>query len=349
MGIPNPPPARASVIRRVGLLASVLLLAAVAVTLGFFWPFHPGNDSLRLPGVVEIQEVRLGSKLGGRVAEVAVREGDLATPGQLLIRFEAPELESQRLQQEAHVALMEAEWRKAEAGPRPEEVDQARGDLASAVADLKLAREDYERADRMYRSGSMARADYDVARAARDRALGRHDTARFRLALLLAGTRQEDKDAAKAQIDEARGKLKEIEANLAEAYVRAPERCLVEVLSVRKGDLVPPNAPVLRVLRAEDLWVKVYVPETELGKVRLGQSATVTIDAYPDKKFAGEVYLIASESEFTPRNVQSVDERRHQVFGVKVRVADPHGIFKSGMAAEVSFHLEPEPAGNAPE
>jgi multidrug resistance efflux pump len=349
MGIPNHPPGRASVVRRVGLLAGVLLLAAVAATLGFFGPFRPRSETLRLPGVVEIQEVRLGSKIGGRVAEIAVREGDLATPGQLLVRFEAPELESQRLQQEARVAMMEAEWRKAEAGSRPEEIDQARGDLASAVADLKLAREDFDRADRMYRSGSMARADFDAARAARDRAVGRHDTARFRLALLVAGTRQEDKDAAKAQINEARGKLKEIEANLAEAYVRAPERSLVEVVSVRKGDLVPPNTPVVRVLRAEDLWVKVYVPETELGKVRLGQSATVTIDAYPDRRFAGEVFLIASESEFTPRNVQSVDERRHQVFGVKVRVADSQGIFKSGMAAEVSFHLEHEPAEHAPE
>jgi multidrug resistance efflux pump len=327
----------------------VLLLAAVAATLGFFGPFRPRADTLRLPGVVEIQEVRLGSKIGGRVAEVAVREGDLAEPGQLLVRFEAPELETQRLQQEARVAMMDAEWRRAEAGPRREEIDQARGDLASAVADLKLAREDYDRADRMYRTGSMARADFDAARASRDRAQGRHDTARYRLALLLAGTRPEDKDVAKAQLNEARGKLKEIEANLAETSVRAPERCLVEVVSVRKGDLVPPNTPALRVLRAEDLWVKVYVPETDLGKVRLGQPATVTIDAYPDRKFAGTVYLIASESEFTPRNVQSVDERRHQVFGVKVRVADPQGIFKSGMAAEVSFHLEPEPAGNAPE
>ena len=90
---------------------------------------------------------------------------------------------------------------------------------------------------------------------------------------------------------------------------------------------------------AEDLWVKVYVPETELGKLRLNQEVEVTVDSYPDRPFKGSVVQIASISEFTLRNVQSISERRHQVFGVKVRVADPQGVFKSGMAAEVLFRL----------
>ncbi len=114
---------------------------------------------------------------------------------------------------------------------------------------------------------------------------------------------------------------------------------MVEVLAVRKGDLVMPNQPVVRVLRAEDMWVKVYVPETELGKLRLGQDVEVTVDAYPGRRFQGKVIQIASESEFTPRNVQSLDERRHQMFGVKVRVDDPQGVFKSGMAADVWLPL----------
>ena len=111
------------------------------------------------------------------------------------------------------------------------------------------------------------------------------------------------------------------------------------VLPIRKGDVVNANQPVARVLRAADLWVKVFVPETELGKVRLGQEVTVSIDAYPGKAFQGTVQQIAGVSEFTPRNVQSVSERRHQVFAVKVRVADPQGAFHSGMAAEVVLPL----------
>jgi multidrug resistance efflux pump len=331
--------------RRVGVWASLVLLAAVAVTLGFFGPFRSRGETLRLPAVVEIQEVRLGSKIGGRVAEVLVMEGDVVEANQLLVRFEAPELEAQYEQQQARVDMALAEWAKAVNGPRPEEIRQAKSEVETADADVRWARDDFDRAERQYRQGSMARADYDTARASRDRAIGRHAAARARLDLLEAGTCQEDKDLAQARFEEACGRLLEIKAQLDEALVRAKEKSLVEVVAVRKGDLVPPNTPVIRVLRALDLWVKVYVPETELGKVRLGQTVGVTMDSYPGRKFTGTVFHIASESEFTPRNVQSIDERRHQVFGVKVRVSDPEGIFKSGMAAEVTFRFGNGPNG----
>lgn len=329
--------------RWVGILAGGILLTAAAVALAFFGPFRGRPLTLRLPGIVEIQEVRLGSKLGGRVAETLVLEGDLAAPGQLLVRFEMPEMEAQKLQLEARVRLADAEWLKAKNGPRPEEIRFARSEVEAADADLKLAREDFERAERLMRQGSLARAEHDLARANRDRAQGRMAASRARHELLLAGTRQEEIEMAAATAQEMRARLKEIEANLAEAFVRAPEKCLVEVLAVRKGDVVPANQPVVRVLRADDMWVKVYVPETDLGKIRLHQRVGVACDAYPDRRFEGEVIHIASQSEFTPRNVQSVDERRHQVFGVKVRVADPQGVFKAGMAAEVSFDLTVAP------
>src|SRR5262249_51182254 len=120
-----------------------------------------------------------------------------------------------------------------------------------------------------------------------------------------------------------------------EAVVVAPEAAVVEVLAVRKGDLVTPNQPVLRVLRTADLWVKVYVPETELGRVHLGQEVDVGVDCFRDRRFKGKVVLSSSYSYFTPRIVQSVDERRHQFFGVRVQIDDPQGVFKAGMAAEV--------------
>jgi multidrug resistance efflux pump len=150
---------------------------------------------------------------------------------------------------------------------------------------------------------------------------------------------------AEAALAEARGRLHEVEAQLQESSILAPERAVVEVLGVRKGDVVAPNQTILRVLRADDLWVKAYVPETELGRVRLGQKVDLTIDSYPGQRFAGIVTQIASESEFIPRNVQSAEERRHQVFAVKVCVANPDGVFKSGMAAEVNLPLEPTTRG----
>jgi multidrug resistance efflux pump len=175
----------------------------------------------------------------------------------------------------------------------------------------------------------------DVAEAAGEL---RRDEAN--LALLRAGTRPEDIAEAEAAVAEARARLDEVGVNLREAVVTAPERAVVEVVAVRRGDLVAPGTPLLRVLRAEDLRLRDVGPETEFGRVRLNQVAWVTIDALPGRSFAGRVVRIASSSEFTPRNVQSAEERRFQVFGIKVRVADPQGVFKSGMAAEVELPLD---------
>src|SRR5207237_9601556 len=138
-------------------------------------------------------------------------------------------------------------------------------------------------------------------------------------------------------------RLGELRVNLTEKDVVAKEKAIIEVISVRVGDLVPPNQPVGRVLRAEDLWVKVYVPEPQLSLVRLQQAVDVRIDAYPDRTFKGTVIQVASISEFTPRNVQSIDERHYQVFAVKVRVDNPQGIFKAGLAAEVVLPLQEAP------
>ena len=109
---------------------------------------------------------------------------------------------------------------------------------------------------------------------------------------------------------------------------------------MRPGDLVPPNQSVVRMLRVEDLWVKVYVPETQYGLVTLDKEVDVTIDSHPGKVFKGIVIQRANISEFTPRNVQSIDERRNQVFGVKILVSDPQGVLNAGMAAEVTIRLE---------
>jgi multidrug resistance efflux pump len=380
------------------VLAAVVLLAAAGAALAYFWPFGRGADELWLQGIVEIQEVRLGSKIGGRVeclaynprTQLLIKEGDLVEKGQELVRFETPELKAQEQQWIARVKADEAARDRAEHGPRKqekdagwavfqasqaklerliegyreEEVRQARNDRDAARADMNQAKEEWDRMQQLYPRGA-SRADYDTARFAYNRARARYEAARAKsdmleagsrredideayaamwecwnkYSLLKEGTREEDKREAQAKLEESRGRLREVQANLREAVLRAPERAVIEVLAVRKGDLVTPNQPIIRVLKADDLWVKVYVPETELGKVRLNQKVDVTIDSYPGRHFAGTVIQIASISEFTPRNIQSADERRHQVFGVKVRVDNADGIFKSGMAAEVRVPL----------
>ena len=156
------------------------------------------------------------------------------------------------------------------------------------------------------------------------------------------GTRVEDKALAKAKLDEARANFDQAEVNLKEAVVSVPEnlgKVVIEIVSVRPGDLVPAGQPVVRVLRTKDLWVKIFVPETKMDLVPLHKEVEVSIDA-PHRLFKGIVQQKASSSEFTPRNVQSSEERRYQVFAVKVKVDDPQGVLNAGMAAEVRIPLK---------
>jgi multidrug resistance efflux pump len=379
--------------KKIWIALAVLAVIGVGGA-AWFWSLRD-NHKLRLPGVVEIQEVRLGSKVGGRVLKVMVEEGETIYPGKELVVFEAPELRNQRQQVKARLdaAIAErdrafngprqqekdsaeaamnsakAKWDRAEFGWRVEEKQQAKNELDTAEADYEQSLKEYNRLYPLYRDKSISRSEYEAALGARDRTRGRRDAARAKVEMMKAGTReedkaeaeqeyrkakaqfellregtrQEDKDLAQAKVDELKANLEAIDINLAETTIVTPPnlgKARVEVIAFRAGDLVQPNQPVLRVLRTEDLWVKVYVPETQLGFITNKKKVEVTIDTYPGVVFQGEIVQRSNIAEFTPRNVQSIDERRNQVFGVKVRVADPKGNFNAGMAAEVTIPLD---------
>lgn len=374
------------------IAVGVIAVVAAAATAGVYWTFHRKPEPLRLPGTVEVQEVRLSSKIGGRVKAVSVQEGQLLRPGDVLVEFEAPELEAQQDQArqrqgqasaalekllhgtrpedvavaDAAVIVAEANLKRVKAGWREEEKEQARKDLVAAQAEVELAKVEWDRERFLAPKGVSTESRFDTTRAAYLRWSAQTAAAKAKLAMMEAGPRAEDVAQAEAEVTRAKAqkeavraparsedvaeasarvaelaaRVRELDAHLAEAVVKAPEAAVVEVLAVRPGDILAPNQPVARVLRADDLWVKAYVPATELGKVRLNQAVEVTIDSHPGTRFHGTVVQIATVSEFTPRNVQSVEERANQVFAVKVRVADAQGVFKSGMAADVYVPVE---------
>jgi multidrug resistance efflux pump len=377
---------------RTKIIIGAVLLALVGAGVGYWIWSLSNHNVLVLPGVVEVQEVRLGSKVGGRVESVLIGEGQtISGKGQTLIIFEAPELKNQRQQVAAKLESAKAELARLRES-RPQEIKAAEAAKESARArwdkavngwtfeekqqefELKTAEADYEQAKKEWdrivglkRDKAVAQAEYDAAKGAYDRALGRQESTRFRNQMMKVVRPEEIKDAkrehdrttalwkqlevtygpdmeiAEAKVAELQANLDAIDINLAETRIVVPPnlgKAVVEVISVRPGDIAQPNQPVIRVLRVEDLWVKVYVPETQYGLITLHQKVDVTIDSYPGRIFKGTVEQRANISEFTPRNVQSVDERRHQVFGVKIRVDDPQGVFNAGMAAEVTIPLE---------
>ena len=250
---------------------------------------------------------------------------------------------------------------EARNGPRKQEIDQAQADYAAAQAEAANAETYYERMAKLVATDTISRQQYDDARNRRDAAAQQAESARQRLALLQAGTRPEDMkaaeqryrqaeaarllavkgsrhediDAAHGRLGQAQAQLANLDAQLRECVLAAPDDAVVKVVSIRPGDLVSPGRIILSMLEPSQLWVKIYIPETDLARVRLGQSAQVRVDSFPGRGFTGHVQQIASQAEFLPRNVQTHEDREHQVFGVKVYVDNSQAVLKSGMAATV--------------
>src|SRR5258708_6665029 len=254
------------------------MLVAVVAGTALYAAWFRRDTALLGSGTVEARNIRVGSKVGGRIDKVLVREGDSVEPGQVLITFDEKELQAALQQSRANAE-------KAQRGYRPEEIASAEAHYVQATATL----EKLERGNR--------REDVELAKAAYA-----YDLARYR-----------------------------------ERQVTAPAAAAVEVLDVRPGDLIAPNTPVATLLERDQIYVRIYIPETEIGRVRLRQTAEVRVDSFPNQVFSGAVEQINQQAEFLPRNVQTREERVHQLFGVKIRIEDSSGRVRAGMAADVKL------------
>ena len=379
-----------------------VLAAVVGVVLvGSGWSGCGGSglgfrrqEGLVFSGTIETHEIRVGSKVGGRVLEVLVREGQEVQAGQPLVRFDTAELEALMEQSEARIEQQMARLERLEQGsrseekaqaraateaaranleairtwPRPEEVAQAKASVAAAEAELGNAQANFARVQRLRQTGDNSQQEADAATFRLDQTRARVDLEKKRLDLLLNGSRKEDIRVAeerlrqaqeverqvlagpraeeimdaRAQLAEAQARAEQIKVQLAEGTVAAPAHAVVEVLPTRPGDLLVPNQVVARLLEKEQIWVRIYIPEPQLGLIRVGQKARIKVDTFQDREFSGVIEQINSQGEFTPRNIQSRDERNHQVFGVKVRIDNREGVLKPGMAAEVILESKPQ-------
>jgi HlyD family secretion protein len=313
----------------------VLLLAVVGGAVWWFF-FRPKPETkLVLSGSIEANTVQVGSLLGGRVQAVHVKEGDTVHAGQPLVTFEPDLRDLEIAQQRAQVAQALAELARVKRGPREEEVRQARINYESAEVDRK-------RFQALWEAGAVARRDYDAAQV-------KAANARETLLAAQRGGPAEDVAAAAAVVAQGRERLAFLERQHQELVVTAPANGLVETFDLRPGDLVAANQPVATLLEPDQIWVRVYVPEVQLGKVTVGQPAAIHVDSFPRRSFPGRVVEIRGQAEYTPRNIQTLDQRSDQVFGVKVAI-DPTPELKPGMAAVVDLAeaapaAPPVPAG----
>jgi HlyD family secretion protein len=274
-------------------------------------------------GTIETDEVRVASRYGGRVVKISATEGEALQAAQPLVELDAAELKAKHDRLAAQVAEFEA-------GPRQQEIDAAKHDWEALVAESEQARVDAKRAEELFAQKTISATEHDQA-ATRASALEKNvAAAKSRYDLLLAGTRAE-------RLAQVRAELAETDAQLREMTIVAPSNSVLEVLSVKVGDVLAPNQALATLLLTNHLWVRVFVPEPWLGHIQLGEQVTVRVDSDPGKEFSGKVEQIARAAEFTPRNVQTVGERVKQVFGIKVRLDNQEGKLRAGMAADVTF------------
>lgn len=303
--------------KRVLVLFALILAAGAA-----FWAFRfRGHERpLELSGSIEVRDVEVGSLVGGRVQKVLVEEGAPVSSGQPIVQFETDLIDLQIQQQKSRVEQARANLVKARRGPRVEEIARAR-------AQAENSERESLRQQALYENGIVGQEQYDAATT-------QAKTAAETLRELERGNRPEDIAVARAALDEEERQLAYLERQRTETVVRAPASGVIESMDLRPGDLVGANQPVAKMLEPSQLWVRVYVPEPQLGRVRIGQAAAITVDTFPKREFPGKVVEIRTQGEYTPRNVQTLDQRMDQVFGVKVAI-DPAPELKPGMAAVV--------------
>jgi HlyD family secretion protein len=324
----------------------ITALAAVACR-----PATPDN-SLRVSGHVEATEVHVAAEVGGRILELRVREGDRMNSGDVVATLDTRDTDLQIQRGRADRATAVAQLRLLEAGARVEDirqadaqVDAAEADVTAIQAEVKAAQLDLDRFEALLEAnaGSQkqrddAKARVDVARERQRGAAERVRAAREVLARLKQGSRPEEIDAARTRVTAADAQIAVLEKALADARITAPVSGIVTQTLVDAGEIVMRGTPLLVLTDLDNAWANLFVPEPMVPRVKLGQQATVFTDA-AGQSLSGKVTFVSPKAEFTPRNVQTADERSKLVYRIKVSVDNTEGILKPGMPVDAELGL----------
>lgn len=322
----------------------LVVLGAVALWLVFRYvlsePEEVESNVLLASGTIEATEAHLGFQVSGRVEAIAVREGDGVAAGDELAVLDRREVLARREEAEARIAATRARLRELESGFRKEEVAQARAARDAALERTSDAERDLHRTKRLYDGGAVSREAYDKAMLALELAQSELARAEEQLELLEAGPRHETIEAQRAVLAQAEAALRAIDVTLDHMRVVAPFEGVITVRHREPGETVPPGSAIVTLMNADDRWVRIYVREDRIGAVKLGMPAEISTDTYPDQRYPGRVSFIASEAEFTPKNVQTREERVKLVYAVKVHITeDPDFDLKPGMPADVRLEV----------
>lgn len=325
----------------------VLLLLVAGAVGGYYWwrAGEPGADGkgLTLYGNVDIREVQLAFRESEHINRMLVQEGDVVHKGQLLATLDRELLSAAVDQAEAQVAAQEQVVKRMEAGSRPEEIRQARAQLEAAQVEAREARKSYERLRDVESKKLVSPQQLDDARGRADTAAAKVNVADEALALAIAGPRKEDIENARATLRALQAQLQIARQRLVDTELHAPADGIIRNRILEPGDIASPDRPVYTLALTDPLWVRAYVSERDLGKVRPGMAAVITTDTYPGKEYRGWIGYISPTAEFTPKSVETAELRTSLVYQVRAYVCNPQGELRLGMPATV--HLDTGDAG----
>ena len=274
-----------------------LSLAIAFSAIALFSGCHRQGNTVS--GTIEVDEVHVASRSPGRVEKIFAWEGDVLKTGDVIVQLEASELQARR-------SLAAAQ------------INTAEHDVESQAAQLEFLKADAQRQQDLLRRNTVSPSEAERA---------------------ISAAKAQDKSlaAAKARVEQAKAQLADMDAQIQEMKIVAPTASILEVLSVKVGDVLPANREVATLILPQHLWVRVYVPEPWLGLIKLNDKVRVRVDSYPNRDFSGVVEQINRKAEFTPRNVQTVEDRIKQVFGVKIRLENNEDALRAGMSADIFF------------
>ncbi len=335
--------------KRIALIVVLLGTVGALVAAGLYLHrAHRPSDTLSLYGNIDVRTVQLGFNDAGRVDRVAVEEGASVHRGQLLAQLEPERFEDAVAQAEGLLGAARQRLAMLESGSRPQEIAAARAALAAASATRNNARATYARQHDLAGKHLVAQQSADDALRALQTADAQTDSARQTLSLAVQGPRSEDIAAAREEVKAQAATLALARRRLADTRLRAPANATVQARILEPGDMASPSVPAMTLAVRHPVWARVYVPETELGKVRPGMRADIHSDSFRDQAFPGWVGYVSPTAEFTPQTVETSDLRTQLVYRVRVFACNADGRLRLGMPVTVRLPLHDNPPRTDP-
>ena len=328
--------------RKKTVVATGIVVLAIGAGIAAWFHFREGKEVgvIRVSGNIEVTDVEVSFKIPGRLVERSVDEGMSVAAGQQVARLDSADLEREVSMKEAELEAAKAVLREFVAGSRPQEIARARAAVAAAVAEAERLSGDFERAKALHARDVISRQEFERAGAAYEVADERRKEAKASLHLVEEGPRRERIEQARARARQAKEAVELARTRLSYSAIASPLAGVVLSRNAEPGDYMAPGVPGVTVGSLKDPWLRAYIEETDLGRVKVGQVVEVTADTYPGKRYAGRVSFIASQAEFTPKSVQTRKERVKLVYRIKVDVANPDMELKPGMPADAVLRTE---------